>query len=133
MNLHHFPYFTQPKKSAKKKFQLHSVLLRSIKKFAHAHNIFFGFWFFCILERSVDEIKNGKSKIILKLPHPVFARYHRIFIFLDHPNYAYIYVFIEYPLLYVCMMRLFVCLPCCLCQRAFVIISIPFFFFISLI
>ena len=55
------------------------------KKSAHAHNVFFGFGFCALLERRVDEIGNRKSKIILYLPHPSFARYHRIFNFFGPP------------------------------------------------
>ena len=46
--------------------------LRFIKKSAHAHNVFFRFGFRASLERKVDEIKNSKSEIILKLPHLLF-------------------------------------------------------------
>ena len=87
MNLHNFPYFTQPKNPQKKyyKFQQHSLLTALHKKSTHAHNVFFGFGFCALLERRVDEIKNSKSKIILQLPHSSFARYHRIFNFFGPP------------------------------------------------
>ena len=48
MNLHHFPYVTQPENSAKKyyKFQWNSLLTAlHEKKTAHTHNVFFGFGF----------------------------------------------------------------------------------------
>ena len=46
---------------------------------------FFGFSFCALLGRIVDEIDNSLSKIILLLPHPSFARYHRIFNFFGPP------------------------------------------------
>ena len=65
MNLHHFPNFDLTKKSAKKNIISFSGIiywLRSIKKSAQAHSVFFGFW--ASLERRVDKIKNSISKII---------------------------------------------------------------------
>ena len=75
-----------PKQKIRKFFLMIPYWLRSIKKSAHAHNVFFGFGFWALLARIVDEIENSRSKIILYLPHASFARYHRIFIFLGHPN-----------------------------------------------
>ena len=49
------------------------------KKFAH--NVSFGFGLWASLERRVDEIKNSKSEITLKL----FALYYRIFILSGTP------------------------------------------------
>ena len=48
MNLQHFPYF-DPTKNPRKKITSFSGIpywLRSIKKIAHAHNVFLGFGFF---------------------------------------------------------------------------------------
>ena len=68
-------------------FKRHPLLAAlHTKKSAHAHNVFFGFDFCASLERQVDEIKNSKSEIILKLPHPLFAPYHRIFNSRGHLN-----------------------------------------------
>ena len=64
--------------------------MRSIKNSAHAHNALFGFGFRALLERMVDEFKNGKSEIILKLPHLLFVPYHRIFNFSGTPGLMYI-------------------------------------------
>ena len=60
-------------------FKQHSLLtaLRA-KKSAHAHNVFFGFGLWALLAR----IKSFYNY----LAHPSFAPYHRIFIFLGHPN-----------------------------------------------
>ena len=79
-----FHILTQTKNPRKKhyKFQRHSLFTAlNQKKSVHAHNVFFYFGFWASPERRVDEIKNSKSKIILWLPHPSFARYHRIFNF----------------------------------------------------
>ena len=67
MNLHHVP-FDPTKISAKK----HIISFSGIpydcapyNKSAHAHIVFYGFGFWALLERRVDEIKNSKSKLIL--------------------------------------------------------------------
>ena len=73
-------------KTKHNKFQRHSLLAALHKKTAHAHNAFFGFGFWTSLECRVDEIKNSKSDMIIKLSHLLFALYHRIFnVSVRHP------------------------------------------------
>ena len=88
MNLHNFPYFEPTKRSANffYNFQRHSLLHIYI-------NAIFGFW--ALLGRIIDEIKNSKRKIILKLPHPSFAPDHRIFNFWGALYSTYIMVMVS--------------------------------------
>ena len=87
MKLHHFPYFDPTKKSTKKNIISFSGIpywLRSIKKSAHEHNVFFGSGFGHRWNIGLIN-KNSKNEIILKLPHLLFALYHRIFNFSGTP------------------------------------------------
>ena len=86
-----------PTKNPRKKnvisFSVISYLLRSIKQNLRIRTTyFFGFGFCALLERRVDKIKNSESKILLKLPRPSFARYHRIFNFWDTLMYIHTYI-----------------------------------------
>ena len=89
MNLHDFPYFTQPKNSQFiDKLQRNSLLTALHKKNLRMRiTFFFGLGFCALLERRVDEIKNSKSKIIIYiyLIHHLFAT-TQFSIFLGHPN-----------------------------------------------
>ena len=59
---------------------------------------YYSFGFCASLERRVDEIKNSKSEIILKLPHLLFTHYHRIFNFSGTPYCTYIIYIMLYAL-----------------------------------
>ena len=83
INLHFVPYFDPTKKSVKKNiisFRGIPYLLRSIRKYAHAHNVFFGFGY-------CWNVGLMKSKLVkVKSFYNYFIHY---FQFLGHPNVMY--------------------------------------------
>ena len=90
MNSHNFPNFDPIKKSTKKNiisFIGIPYWLCSIKKSAHAHNIFFCFCFWASLECRVDEIKNCKSEFLFFLiSSPILPPITEFSILVGHPT-----------------------------------------------